>query len=85
MFILAPSSPPKTKLKMPQEEPSETGKEFVRQALEKNIRIDGRSFEEHRELSLSFGQTEFGVAEVMLGKTRFACSILGENQGNIRK
>lgn len=56
---------------MPREaEPSLSERTFVSQALEEGLRIDSRSFEQYRPLTLTFGD-EYGVAEVKLGKTRF--------------
>ncbi len=56
---------------MPREvAPSLNEKEFVLGALQENIRIDGRSFEEYRDLQVSFGD-EYGVANVHLGKSKY--------------
>ena len=55
---------------MPREaEPSLNELEFIRRALKENVRLDGRSFDNFRDLDLTFGG-EFGVADVRLGKTR---------------
>ncbi len=55
---------------MPREvEPSLNEKQFLLRALEENLRIDGRAFDEARELELNLGD-EPGTAEVPLGKTR---------------
>jgi exosome complex component RRP45 len=55
---------------MPREPgPSLNERSFILQALQENIRIDGRSFDAFRDLDLNFGD-EFGVADVTLGKTR---------------
>ena len=55
---------------MPREaELSVNERAFVLQALEENIRIDGRKIDEFRELDLSFGD-EYGLAHVTLGKTK---------------
>lgn len=55
---------------MPREvEPSLNERDFIRQALRENIRLDGRPFDAFRDLDLTFGE-EFGVADVRLGKTR---------------
>ncbi|KAL6717024.1 3'-5'-exoribonuclease [Lecanora helva] len=55
---------------MPREaEPSINERAFILQALQENIRLDGRSLEAYRELNISFGE-EYGVADVQLGKTR---------------
>lgn len=56
---------------MPREaEPSLNEREFLRQALRENIRLDGRSFDAFRDLELTFGD-EYGVVDVQLGKTRY--------------
>jgi len=55
---------------MPREvEPSLNEREFIKQALKENVRLDGRSFDAYRNLDLTFGE-EYGVADVRLGKTR---------------
>jgi exosome complex component RRP45 len=55
---------------MPREaEPSLNEKTFVLQALQENIRLDGRGFDKYRPLELTFAD-EYGVADVSLGKTR---------------
>lgn len=60
---------------MPREaEPSQNEKQFFSKALSENIRIDGRGFDEFRELNLEFGD-EYGVADVRLGKTRYALTV----------
>jgi exosome complex component RRP45 len=51
-------------------EPSLNEKQFFAKALQENIRIDGRVFDQFRELELEFGD-EYGVADVRLGKTRY--------------
>lgn len=56
---------------MPREvEPSLNERDFIRQALRENLRLDGRSFDQHRNLDLVFGD-EYGIADVRLGKTRY--------------
>lgn len=56
---------------MPREaEPSLNEKTFVSQALQENVRLDNRAFDEYRPIELSFGD-EYGTAEVKLGKTRY--------------
>lgn len=56
---------------MPREvEPSLNERDFIRQALRENLRLDGRSFDQYRNLDLLFGD-EYGVADVRLGKTRY--------------
>lgn len=55
---------------MPREaEPSLNEKTFVAQALQENVRLDNRAFDEYRPLALTFGDN-YGTAEVTLGKTR---------------
>lgn len=56
--------------------PSLNERQFFQQALEENLRIDGRAFDQFRALELEFGD-EYGVADVRLGKTRFASPLLG--------
>lgn len=56
---------------MPREvEPSLNEKQFVLRALGENIRVDGRARDQFRDLQLFFG-SEYGVADIRLGKTRF--------------
>ena len=56
--------------KMPREaEISINEREFIKQALQEQIRLDGRAFDAFRSLELTFGD-EYGVADVKLGKTR---------------
>lgn len=55
---------------MPREaEISLNEREFIKQALQEQIRIDRRAFDAFRPLELTFGD-EYGVADVQLGKTR---------------
>jgi exosome complex component RRP45 len=59
---------------MPREaEPSLNERQFVSQALQENLRLDGREFDQYRPLELTFGD-QHGVADVTLGKTR--CAVL---------
>jgi exosome complex component RRP45 len=46
-------------------------REFIKQALQEQIRLDGREFDAFRRIELLFGD-EYGVADVQLGKTRYA-------------
>ncbi|KFA46757.1 hypothetical protein S40293_08128 [Stachybotrys chartarum IBT 40293] len=63
---------------MPREaEPSLSERTFVSQALEEGLRIDSRSFEQYRPLTLTFGD-EYGVAEVKLGKTSVLAKVSAE-------
>lgn len=60
---------------MPREvEPSLNERQFFAKALQENIRLDGRSFDQYRALELDFGD-ELGVVDVRLGKTRYAISL----------
>ncbi|KAK0736976.1 ribosomal protein S5 domain 2-type protein [Apiosordaria backusii] len=55
---------------MPREaEPSLNERQFVLQALQDSIRLDGRELDQYRPLELTFGD-QYGVADVTLGKTR---------------
>lgn len=56
---------------MPREaEISLNEREFIKQALQEQIRLDRRAFDAFRPLELTFGD-EYGVADVQLGKTRY--------------
>ncbi|KAL8674789.1 MAG: hypothetical protein Q9168_000770 [Polycauliona sp. 1 TL-2023] len=60
---------------MPREaEPSNNERAFILEALNQDIRLDGRSLESYRDIQLSFGD-EDGVADVRLGKTRVLARI----------
>ncbi|KAF2277814.1 uncharacterized protein EI97DRAFT_374218 [Westerdykella ornata] len=60
---------------MPREaEISVNERTFIQQALQENIRLDGRAFDAFRPLKLNFGD-EYGVADVELGKTRVIARI----------
>ncbi|KAI9678948.1 MAG: hypothetical protein M1829_001933 [Trizodia sp. TS-e1964] len=60
---------------MPQElEPSTNEQEFVLQALEEKIRLDGREFDAYRNLELSFGE-DYGAVDVSLGNSRVIAQI----------
>lgn len=60
---------------MPREaEPSLNEKAFLLQALQQNLRLDGRDIDEYRPIKLSFGD-EYGLVEVEFGKTRYIYSI----------
>jgi exosome complex component RRP45 len=57
---------------MPREaEISINEREFIKQALHDQIRLDGRAIDAFRNIELTFGE-EYGVADVQLGKTRYA-------------
>ncbi|KAK4990415.1 3'-5'-exoribonuclease [Elasticomyces elasticus] len=63
---------------MPREaEISTNERDFIRQALRENIRLDGRALDAFRDIELSFGD-EYGVADVRLGKTRVVARISAE-------
>ncbi|KAI4280796.1 MAG: hypothetical protein L6R38_004158 [Xanthoria sp. 2 TBL-2021] len=60
---------------MPREaDPSNNERAFILEALQENIRLDGRALESFRDIQLSFGD-EYGVADVRLGKTRVLARI----------
>ncbi|KAL9001543.1 MAG: hypothetical protein Q9169_000118 [Polycauliona sp. 2 TL-2023] len=60
---------------MPREaEPSNNERAFILEALQEDIRLDGRALEAFRDIQLSFGD-EYGVADVRLGKTRVLARI----------
>lgn len=55
---------------MPREaEPSINERQFVLEALQQGIRLDGRSLDAIRDLQIDFGDDD-GVVDVRLGKTR---------------
>ncbi|KAK3295875.1 ribosomal protein S5 domain 2-type protein [Chaetomium fimeti] len=63
---------------MPREaEPSLNEKQFVTQALQENLRLDGRQLDQYRPLEISFGD-QYGVADVTLGKTRVLAKATAE-------
>ncbi|RFU29171.1 hypothetical protein B7463_g7173, partial [Scytalidium lignicola] len=63
---------------MPREiEPSLNEKQFFARAVEENLRIDGRAFDQFRQLKLEF-KDEYGVVDVSLGKTRVLTHITAE-------
>ena len=56
---------------MPREvEASLNEKQFFAKALQENLRIDGRAFDQFRAIELEFGE-EYGVADIRLGNTRY--------------
>jgi len=60
---------------MPREvEISNIERNFILEALEQEIRVDGRALDQYRSLDLEFGE-EFGTVTLRLGKTRFEDSI----------
>lgn len=44
-------------------------REFILKAVRENVRLDGRSADQFRPLSISFGE-EYGHVKLRLGKTR---------------
>ena len=55
---------------MPREaEPSINERAFILEALQEDIRLDGRPLDAYRQLHIAFGE-KYGVADVQLGKTR---------------
>ncbi|KAL9106830.1 MAG: hypothetical protein Q9227_008163 [Pyrenula ochraceoflavens] len=63
---------------MPREaEPSNIERAFILEALQENVRLDGRNFQQFRDLDLTFGN-DFGNAIVTLGKTRVNTQISAE-------
>ena len=60
---------------MPREaEPSNNEREFIVAGLQQNLRLDSRSFDQFRPISLTFGD-EYGHAEVRIGKTRVLAKV----------
>ncbi|KAK4624664.1 Exosome complex component rrp45 [Fulvia fulva] len=63
---------------MPREaDPSNNEREFLLAALRENVRLDGRAFDQFRDVQLAFGE-EYGVADVRVGKTRVMVNISAE-------
>lgn len=55
---------------MSKEAPLSTAeRDFILEALQQNVRLDGRAIDELRPLSISFGD-EYGHVKVQLGQTR---------------
>lgn len=62
---------------MPREaEPSINERTFLLQALQENLRLDGRPLDVYRNIDISFGD-DYGVADVRLGKTRYPSHHVG--------
>lgn len=60
---------------MPREaEPSNNEKTFILDALVEKYRLDGRSFDQFRDINISFGEA-FGSVTVQLGRTRYETGI----------
>ena len=71
LLIFSLFGPPLGLSGMPREaEPSINERAFILEALQENIRLDGRPLDAFRELQITFGE-EYGVADVQLGKTRY--------------
>jgi exosome complex component RRP45 len=45
-------------------------REFILQALQDGLRVDGRDFDRFRPLDLAFGD-EYGSVDLRLGKTQY--------------
>ncbi|KAJ8102017.1 ribosomal protein S5 domain 2-type protein [Lipomyces tetrasporus] len=58
--------------------PSTIENTFVLKALTERIRLDSRSFNQLRDLDISFSSTEYGVVDVKLGRTRVIARISAE-------
>ncbi len=55
---------------MPREpETSLNERAFVLEALQNDLRLDGRAHDAYRDIEISFDE-EYGVADVRVGKTR---------------
>lgn len=48
---------------------SNVEKSFILEALTQGIRLDGRKFDQYRDIQLEFGE-QYGTATVSVGKTR---------------
>lgn len=63
---------------MPREtEPSNIERAFILEAIQENVRLDGRSLLQLRDINLTFG-VQHGNATVELGKTK--CEVLGDDE-----
>ncbi|RKP35766.1 hypothetical protein BJ085DRAFT_14318, partial [Dimargaris cristalligena] len=56
-------------------EPSTNNKEFLLQALEKGLRIDGRGLENDRSAGITVNHQDLGTATVTKGFTRVMASV----------
>jgi len=67
----AQASPPREpSRRMSKEAPlSAAERDFILEALQQGVRLDGRALDELRPLSISFGD-EYGHVKVQLGKTQ---------------
>ena len=69
---------------MPREaEPSVNERTFLLQALQENIRLDGRALDAYRNLDISF-RDDYGVADVRLGKTRYPSHLISSSGNTAR-
>ncbi|AQZ17571.1 RRP45 (YDR280W) [Zygosaccharomyces parabailii] len=53
---------------------SNSENKFILEALRQNFRLDGRSFDQFRDLNISFGK-EYGDVTITMGKTKVHCRI----------
>lgn len=51
-------------------------REAVSKAISSGIRLDGRSFENHREITFEFSSINRGNVSVSLGRTRYVVIII---------
>ncbi|KAK9235172.1 ribosomal protein S5 domain 2-type protein [Lipomyces kononenkoae] len=58
--------------------PSTIENTFVLKALTERVRLDNRSFNQLRDLDVSFSSTEYGLVDVKLGRTRVIARISAE-------
>ncbi|KAK9367460.1 ribosomal protein S5 domain 2-type protein [Lipomyces kononenkoae] len=58
--------------------PSTLENTFVLKALTERVRLDNRSFNQLRDLDVSFSSTEYGLVDVKLGRTRVIARISAE-------
>ncbi|KAH3669430.1 hypothetical protein OGAPHI_001551 [Ogataea philodendri] len=57
---------------------SNNERQFVLQALEQNVRLDGRKLLEMRDVDIFVSPDEYGYVEISLGKTKVACRVTAE-------
>lgn len=53
---------------------SNSENKFILEALKQNFRLDGRSFDQFRDVGVNFGQ-EYGDVTITMGKTKVQCRI----------
>lgn len=53
---------------------SNSENKFILEALRQNFRLDGRSFDQFRDVGVNFGQ-EYGDVTITMGKTKVQCRI----------